>query len=124
MFKLVEDDTLTATVDCEYKTRAGSKLITLDIEFERLDAEQTDLLLQAARVNDVRGIGAVVSTVLVSWSGFKDHEGNAIAFTDEHVKQLTNDTQLTIATGAAIIRESTGGARAKNSRAQRGGGPK
>ncbi len=121
MFQIVEDDTLTAHVNCEYKTRNGHKLITFDVEFERLDAEQTDTLLNAARLNDVRGIGSVVGDVLTKWSGFTDIKGEAIEFNEEHVKQLTSDTQLTIATGAAIIRASTGGARAKNSRAQRSG---
>ena len=122
MFTLIEETNLTAVVNCEYPLKGGStKTISFDIEFDRLNTHQFDALLSGSRIADVKKIAEVVGDQLVGWTGFKDHAGTPIEFNDEHLKQFCADAALVTAAGGAMLTAANGGARAKNSRAQRSG---
>lgn len=123
MFTLVEDgDTLTGVVNCDYPTKKGRKVITFDIEFVRPESDELTTLLSDARLADITKIGANVRKLVTSWTGFRDHAGNVIEFTEENLDQASRDSALAPAISNAMLTAlSPGGARSKNSRARPAG---
>lgn len=124
MFEIVDDSelSLTATVDCEYPLKGNKKkLIAFDIEFDRPEGDALTDLLNAARMSDIRAIGSFVRGHVVGWTNFNDAKGVAIQFNAENLEQVSRDSALTVAVGAAITNAVNGGARAKNSSARRVG---
>lgn len=124
MFEIVDDSelTLTATVDCEYPLKGNKKkLIAFDIEFERPEGGALTDLLNAARTSDMRVIGGFVKTHLVGWTNFNDAKGVSVPFNDENLEQVSRDSALAVAVGAAMANAANGGAKAKNSSARRVG---